>query len=63
MGKEEIARYEQYLLFQQCCQKTSTADMWKPGLVQERVNPFLNDKLGQTEAFCRQQNKCNLNCN
>ena len=26
MGKGEIARYEQFLLFQQCFQKTSTAD-------------------------------------
>ena len=25
-GKGEIARYEQFLLFQQCFQKTSTAD-------------------------------------
>ena len=26
MGKGEIARYEQFLLFPQCFQKTSTAD-------------------------------------
>ena len=26
-GKEEIARYEQFLLFSQCFQKTYTADM------------------------------------
>ena len=26
MGKEEIARYEQFLLFPQCFQKTCTAD-------------------------------------
>ena len=27
VGKGEIARYEQFLLFLQCFQKTSTADM------------------------------------
>ena len=34
MGKGEIARYEQFLLF--CFQKTCTADTKKPGLVWER---------------------------
>ena len=29
VGKGEIARYEQFLLFQQCFQKASTADMTK----------------------------------
>ena len=38
MGKGEIARYEQFLLFPQCFQKTFTADMEKLGLVWERVN-------------------------
>ena len=37
--KREIARYEQFLLFPQCFQRTCTADMQKPGLVWERVNP------------------------
>ena len=36
-GKGEIARYDQFLLFPQCFQKTSTADTQKPGLVWERV--------------------------
>ena len=27
VGKEEIARFEQFLLFPQCFQKTCTADM------------------------------------
>ena len=34
--KGEIARYEQFLLFSQCFQKTFTADTKKPGLVWER---------------------------
>ena len=38
VGKEEFARYEQFLLFPQCFQKTCTADTKKPGLVCERVN-------------------------
>ena len=35
--KGEIARYEQFLLFPQCFQKTCTADTQKPGLVWDRV--------------------------
>ena len=46
-GKGEIARSEQFLLFPQCLQKTSTADTYKPGLVWERVKtcfkPLLNN--------------------
>ena len=41
-GKGEIAGYEQFLLFPQCFQKTFPADTRKPGLVWERVNPFLH---------------------
>ena len=37
VGKGEIARNEQFLLFQQCFQRTCTADMYKPWLVWERV--------------------------
>ena len=37
MGKGDIARHEQCLLFPQCFQKTFTADTSKPGLVWERV--------------------------
>ena len=36
VGKGEIARYEQFLLFPRCFQKTCTADTLKPGLVWER---------------------------
>ena len=37
VGKGEIARYEQFLVFPQCFQKTCTAQMLKAGLVWERV--------------------------
>ena len=37
VGKIEIARFEQFLLFPQCFQKTCTADTSKPGLVWERI--------------------------
>ena len=37
VGKGEIARCEQFLLFPQCFQKTCTADTLKPGLAWERV--------------------------
>ena len=38
MGKGEIARYEQFLLFPQCFQKSCTADMLKPGLAWESID-------------------------
>ena len=38
LEKGKIARYEQFLLFPQCFQKTWTEDTLKPGLVWERVN-------------------------
>ena len=38
VGKGEIARYEQFLLFPQCFENTSTADRLKSGLVWGRVN-------------------------
>ena len=38
VGKGEIARYKQFLLFPLCLKKTCTADTYKPGLVWERVN-------------------------
>ena len=46
-GKGEIARFEQFLLFPQCFQKTCSADMKKPWLVWERANlcqPFETKK-------------------
>ena len=50
VGKGEIARYEQFLLFPQCFQKTCTADMQKPGLVWERV-----------KSICRRHMMVNIN--
>ena len=41
VGKGEIARHEQFLLFLQCFQKACAADTYKPGLVWERVNSVL----------------------
>ena len=37
VGKGEIARYEQFLLFPQCFQEACNADTLKQGLVWERV--------------------------
>ena len=45
VGKGEIARYEQFLLFSQCFQKTCTADTKKAGLVWDRVNSVPRDKV------------------
>ena len=38
VGKGEIARDEQFLLFPQCFQRTCAADTFKPRLVWERMN-------------------------
>ena len=35
VGKREIVHYEQFLLFQQCFQKTCPANREKPGLLWE----------------------------
>ena len=43
VGKGEIARCEQFLLFPQIFQKTYTAVMQIPGLVWERVKPLSHD--------------------
>ena len=45
MAKGEIARYEQFLLFPHCFQKTCTADSKKKGLVWKRVNGLQDDKI------------------
>ena len=37
MEKGEIARDEQFLFFPQCFQKSSTTNIYKPGLIWERV--------------------------
>ena len=37
VGKGEIARYEQFLLFPQCFQRTYTTDTLNPGFVWEKV--------------------------
>ena len=41
VGKGEIAHYKQFLIFPLCFQKTCTADMYKPGLVWERLIDWL----------------------
>ena len=37
VGKGDIARYEQFLLFPQCFQKACTAETYKPGLIWESI--------------------------
>ena len=52
MGKGEIDCYEQFLIFQQCFQKTCIVDTEKPGLVSERVQTKLNYMdMGFTESL------------
>ena len=45
VGKGEIARNEQFLLFPQCFQKLFVADASKRVSMEERVNPFPNNKF------------------
>ena len=69
MGKGEIARYEQSLLFPRCFHKIRTADMYKAGLVWERVNGYfesislslsLSLSLKQQNTFAPLQTKSKL---
>ena len=45
VGKGEIARYEQFLLFPQCFQKACFPGASKGIIVWEWVNPFPNDRF------------------
>ena len=45
MGKGEIARYEQFLLFPQCFQKACFPGASKGIIVWEWVNPLQDDKI------------------
>ena len=45
VGKGEIARHEQFLLFPQCFQKACLPGASKGVIVWEWVNPFPNDKF------------------
>ena len=44
VGKEEIARYEQFLLFSQCFQKVCFLEASKGVIVWEWVKPFTKKK-------------------
>ena len=51
VGKREIARHEQFLLFPQCFHKTCTADTCEPGLVWARFKTeivFITLRLTET---------------
>ena len=45
VGKEEIARYEQFLLFPQCFQKLFVVDALEWVSVEERVNSLPNEEI------------------
>ena len=70
MGKGEIARYEQFLLFPQSFQKVCFPGASKGVIVWEWDKPSKgsynltlyqtpNFGLAQIQSICRQQNKCN----
>ena len=52
LGKGEIARYEQFLIFPQCFLTTCTADTEKPDLVWERVKRSGEINLVKEENTC-----------
>ena len=54
VGKGEIARYEQFLLFLQCFQKACTANTYKPGLVWERVKTLSSSRTFPFAVYCIQ---------
>ena len=58
MGKGEIVRYKQFLLFPQCSQKTCTADTYKPGLVLERVKHNIGQSYKEKALTNRNHKKC-----
>ena len=51
VGKGEIARYEQFLLFPQCFQKASFPGASKGVIVWEWVNSLPNDKIFDTSKL------------
>ena len=55
VGKREIARYEQFLLFPRCFHKTCTVDTLKPGLVWERFNAAMKN-VDQCQHAVRDRN-------
>ena len=61
VGKGEIARYEQFLLFPQCFQMSRTADRAKnQGLFGKPITKRQNFKLVQIETNCRLHFKVHL---
>ena len=50
MGKEEIARYEQFLLFPQCFQKLSVIDALKLASMELRVKHQVTVHVLQNES-------------
>ena len=64
MRKGEIARYEQFLLVQQCFQKTCIADTEKPGPVWEKVKTrvCIHQPFSRT-FFIFFSKICKLECN
>ena len=57
LGKGEIARYEQFLLFPQCFQKACFTGASKVVIVWEWVNKQQNFRLVQIDSICRRQHK------
>ena len=60
VGKEEIARYEQFLLFSQCFQKACFPEASKGVIVWEWVNRQKNFRLVEIETICRRHFQVHL---
>ena len=58
MGKGEIARYEQFLLFPQGFQKACFPGASKVVIVWEWVNERHNFRLVEIQSSCRRKIKC-----
>ena len=59
VGRGEIARYKQFLLFPQCFQKVCFQGASKGVIVWEWVNSLTqNSRLVKIESICRKQIRC-----
>ena len=58
VGKGEIVRYEQFLLFPQCFQKTCPANTYRPGLVWERVKDYFVKQTTHSCTYCVRLASC-----
>ena len=58
VGKGEIARYDQFLLFLQCFQNQSVVDVLKRVFIELRVNSSFCNKHVLRKSFLKNRKRC-----